>query len=97
MANYIALIDFTEQGIRAIKDSPGRLAEFRLKAESLGATVKAAYWTSGVHDGVLIVDAPDEKIASALFLSLAQAGNVRTLTLRAYDEAEMQEILTKSE
>ena len=44
----------------------------------MGVSVKSIYWTSGAYDGLLIVDAPDEPTAAALFLSLAQHGNVKT-------------------
>jgi uncharacterized protein with GYD domain len=93
MADYIVLIDYTDQGIRTIKESPGRADAFRENAKKIGVTVKELYWTSGAHDGVLIVEAPDDKAVSALMLSLVRAGNVRTQTLRAYGPSEMREIL----
>ncbi len=93
MADYIVLIDYTDQGIRTIKESPGRADAFRANAKKIGVTVKELYWTSGAHDGVLIVEAPDDKAVSALMLSLVRAGNVRTQTLRAYGPSEMREIL----
>jgi len=93
MASYIVLIDYTDQGIRTIKESPSRVDVFRETAKKVGVTVKELYWTSGAHDGVLIVEASDEKADSALMLSLVGHGNVRTETLRAYGESEMREIL----
>ena len=93
MADYIVLIDYTDQGIRTIKESPERADAFRENAKKIGVTVKELYWTTGVHDGVLIVEAPDDKAVSALMLSLVRAGNVRTQTLRAYGPHEMREIL----
>ena len=92
MPTYIALIDFTEQGIRAVQESPGREHAFLDKAASLGATVVNAYWTTGAHDGVIIVDAPDDKVAASLFLGLGKSGNVRTSTLRAYSRSEFEQI-----
>ena len=93
MADYIVLIDYTDEGIRTIEESPARADAFRANAKKVGVTVKELYWTSGAHDGVLIVDAPDDKAVSALMLSLARAGNVRTQILRAYGPSEMREIL----
>lgn len=63
------------------------------KAKSKGASIRDVYWTSGAHDGVLILDAPDDATAAALFLSLAQQGNVRTRTLRAFDRKEIRSVL----
>ncbi len=95
MGTYIALIDYTDSGVRAIKDSPARATAFAAQAEAMGATVRDLYWTFGAHDGVLIVDAPDDETAAALFLSLGRAGAVRTQTLRAYDRPGMGRILDR--
>ena len=93
MATFIVLIDYTEQGIQRIRDAPKRAAGFAEAAQKLGITVKEVYWTMGSHDGVLILDAPDDQTATKLLLSLAQAGNVRTHTLRAYERSEIESIL----
>jgi uncharacterized protein with GYD domain len=95
MATFIALIDYTEQGIKNIKGAPDRAAAFAEQARAMDVTIKDLYWTSGIHDGFLVFEAPDGETASALLLSLAQAGNVSTHTLRAYDRSEMQTILGK--
>ena len=95
MATYIALIDYTDQGVRDIKDSPARSQLFRAQAEQMGVTIKGLYWCTGAHDGVLIIDAPDQEAAAALLLSLGAAGNVRTTTMRAYDGEEFASLLAK--
>ena len=95
MATYIALLDYTEQGIRNIQESPKRADAFGDLAAGLGCTIKDLFWTSGAHDGVLILEAPDDETVSALFLSLGKTGNVRTQTLRAYGRAEMEGIIAK--
>lgn len=93
MATYIALLDYTDQGIRNLKDSPRRADAFNEFAEKAGAKIVGQYWTIGSHDGVLILDAPNEEIAASVLLHLAAGGNVRSTTLRAYDWAEAQEII----
>lgn len=93
MATYIALLDYTDQGIRNLKDSPRRADAFNEFAEKSGAKIVGQYWTIGSHDGVLILDAPNEEIAASVLLHLAAGGNVRSTTLRAYDWAEAQEII----
>jgi len=97
MATFIALIDFTEQGIRSIQDSPSRADAFADLAGKLGVTVKDVYWTTGDHDGVLIVEAPDDQAAAALFLTLGRRGNVRTRTLRAFERSEFEAILARAD
>ncbi len=96
MATFIALIDYTEKGLRAIRESPKRASSFARQARARGITIKQQYWTAGGHDGVLILDAPDGEAVSALLLNLARAGNVRTQTLRAFDRAEFEKILSRT-
>ena len=93
MVTFIALLDFTEQGIRGIKDSPHRADQFNEMAERAGARVVAQYWTIGSHDGVLIIEAPNDEVAASILLALGSAGNVRTTTLRAFEWAEAQGLI----
>ena len=96
MATFIALLDYTDQGIRNLKDSPRRADAFNEFAEKAGATIVGQYWTIGNHDGVLILEAPNEEVAASVLLHLAAGGNVRSTTLRAYDWAEAQELIGES-
>ena len=80
-------------GISAEPAIAGRIAQ----AAEAGAQVRDVYWTFGGHDGVLILDAPDDETAARLFLSLGKTGAVRTQTLRAYDRQGFQAILNDLE
>ncbi len=93
MATFIVLLDFTDQGIRNLKDSPQRADAFSRFAEKAGVKIVSQYWTIGSHDGVLIIDAPTEEKAASVLLHLGASGNVRTTTLRAFDWAEAQELI----
>jgi uncharacterized protein with GYD domain len=95
MHTFIALLNFTDQGIHSLENSPHRADMFMEVAERAGARVKDVYWTLGTHDGVLIIEAPDDETAAAVLLSLAKAGNVRTRTLRAFDWPEFQSVLDR--
>ena len=95
MATYIVLGSFTDQGIRNVKDTTKRADAFKKLAKSMGASVKDIYWTLGQYDIVSILEAPDEKAVTALGLALGKSGNVRTQTLRAFPQAEMDAILAK--
>lgn len=92
MATYITLASFTDQGIRNVKDSPDRFLAFKTAAEQLGVSVKAAYWTVGSYDLVLIVEGPEEA-ATTLLLKTGSLGNVRTQTLRGFAEQEFRQFL----
>ncbi|MDQ8732778.1 GYD domain-containing protein [Bradyrhizobium sp. LHD-71] len=95
MATYIMLASFTDQGIRNVKDTIKRAEAFKDLAKDSGATVKDIYWTLGQYDVVAIADAPDEMTMTALGLALGKSGNVRTQTLRAFSQADMNTILAK--
>lgn len=95
MATYISLNTLTDQGVRNIKDTTARADAFRDAAKKLGVTVKEIYWTLGSYDAVCILEAPDDSSVVALQASLGAAGNMRTLTLRAFSRDEMSAILTK--
>lgn len=97
MATYIVLNNFTDQGIRNFKDTTQRADTIREMAKKFGVTVKGFYWTLGSYDIVDIFEAPDDASMTALLASIGAAGNVRTLTLRAFSEADINGILAKLE
>ena len=93
MPTYIVLGQFTDQGIRNVKETTKRAQALKDMAKKFGATVNAVYWTLGQYDIATIVDAPDDTSVNALFLSVGALGNVRTQTLRAFSADEMGQIL----
>ena len=93
MATFITTLHFTEQGVKAARDTCDRAASFKATARKMGVKVTGLYWTLGAFDGVLVCEAPDEETATALLLHLGAQGNVRTQTARAFDAAEMRKIL----
>ena len=93
MATYITTLHFTEQGIKAVRDTCERAAAFKAAAEKLGVKVTGQYWTLGAFDGVIVCEAPDEATATAALLHLGSLGNIRTQTARAFGPAEMQKVL----
>ena len=94
MATFISLINFTDQGIRNVKDSPQRYEAFMAMAQKLGVTIKSIYYTVGNYDLVVIVEGSDEAATAAL-LKVGSLGNVRTQTLRAFSLDEMKGIIGK--
>jgi uncharacterized protein with GYD domain len=74
MSTYVALLSWTDQGMRNISDSPKRLdASKKILAEMEG-TVRAFYMTMGHYDMVLVYEAPDDAVAARFTLKLGQAG-----------------------
>ena len=93
MATYIILIDYTDQGIRNVKDSPNRLDAAKALAKDLGGEFKQTYLTLGGHDLVAILDLPDDEAAARFGLRVGSLGNIRTTTLRAFAENEYRELI----
>ncbi len=93
MARYVVLFDWTDQGVRNAKDTVQRVNQARTAWEPRGVRIEAVYWCLGDHDIVAVVDAPDDAALGAALLQLAGAGNLRTKTLRAFDEGEMEALL----
>jgi uncharacterized protein with GYD domain len=96
MVRFASLFNFTEQGVRKYADTVSRADAFIKDAQKAGVKVTALYWLVGAHDGLLLMEAPDEQTATAVLLKLSSLGNVRTQTLRAFDRAEMEAILGKA-
>ena len=94
MATFIHLISFTDQGIRNVKDSPDRFEAYKAMAEKLGGKVKGVYYTMGHYDMLVILEAADEMVMTAI-LKVGSLGNVRTETLRGFSLEEMKKIITK--
>ena len=93
MPRYVALVSFTEQGIRDIKNSLKRADLFRRLAAKHKVKVREIHWTMGKYDIVVTFDAPNDAAMSALTLANCQLGNVRTETMRAYTREEFASIL----
>ena len=95
MASYIALLQFTEQGVRNIKDTTKRSIATNELASKLGVKVVDIFWTLGPYDIVMVMEAPDDETLTAFTLKLGSLGNVKTQTLRAFRAKEMDAILGK--
>jgi uncharacterized protein with GYD domain len=95
MPRYVVLVNWTEQGIRNVKQTLERTDSGGEIAEKHGLKLEQAYWTVGPYAMVTIFEAPDDEALSAHLLEIGSLGNVRTTTLRAYSEEEMSEILQR--
>ncbi|HZC84636.1 MAG TPA: GYD domain-containing protein [Rubrobacter sp.] len=95
MPRYVVLVNWTEQGIRNVKETLQRTDSGGDLAEKHGLKLEQAYWTVGPYDMLTIFEAPNDEALSAHLLEIGSLGNVRTTTLRAYSEEEMSEILQR--
>jgi len=95
MATYIALINFTDQGVRQIRQTTERAKALVNAASNLGVKIKDVYWTMGAYDAVVTAEAQEDEAVMAFAASMGSLGNIRTQTLRAFSAAEMNRILEK--
>lgn len=95
MSTYIVLGNFTDQGIRNVKDTTKRASAVKEAAAKFGVSVRNLYWTLGAYDVVTIVDAPDDQAVAALLFSIGSLGSVRTQSLKAFEADEVEGILKK--
>jgi uncharacterized protein with GYD domain len=96
MARYVSLINWTDQGIRNFRDTLDRAEAAAKVFESGGGSLVDIYWTLGQYDIVVITDFPDDETATAALLRVAEGGNVRTTTLRAFDRDGVRGIIDKT-
>ena len=95
MPTFILSLNWTDQGIRAVKDAPKRSQAARELDKKLGVEVKQIYLTSGENDLLLIVDAPSGDNVAKFALATGSLGNVRTRTARAWSEPEFQKLISE--
>ena len=95
MAMYVSLLQFSDQGIRSVKDTTKRSAAATAEGEKMGVKITEALWTMGTYDLVLLLDAPDDETVSAFSLKLGSLGNVKSQTMRAFSREEMESLLAK--
>ena len=93
MPTYIAFGNWTDQGVRAIRESPRRLDAAKRQLEEMGGRFVAFWMTMGQHDMVLVYETPDEAVAACFALVLSGLGSVRTKTMKAFPEAAYRGIM----
>jgi uncharacterized protein with GYD domain len=95
MPTYISLVQFTDKGIQAAKETTQRVADWATKVQSTGVSIKQMYWTLGQYDQVCVFEAPDDETAASVLLAADMLGNIRSQTMRAFTASEMEKILAK--
>ena len=93
MSAYVLLCNFTDQGIKGIKDVPKRRAAAREIGKSLGVEIKSGQLALGAYDLILHVEAASDEAMAKFVLSVASKGNVRTTTVKVFSEAETDKII----
>ena len=93
MPAYIVLGSWTDQGVRAAKDTVNRFKGVEKALEAIGGKKIGMWWTLGQYDFVFIFSAPDDETATRLLITVGTQGNVRTHTMRCFSEDEAARIV----
>jgi uncharacterized protein with GYD domain len=93
MTTYVLLVNWTEQGIKNVRESPKRLDAVKKILSDMGGSFKDFFLTMGDYDMVVVCEAPDDAVFARFVLQLGSAGYVRTRTLKAFPESAYREII----
>ncbi len=93
MPTYLILMNYTQQGASNVKLSASRFDVAKGTLKAFGIKLKQIYLTMGRYDLVAVVRAPDDEAVAKFVLSLSLQGNVRTETVRAFEEDEYRKIV----
>jgi uncharacterized protein with GYD domain len=92
---FMLSLNWTDQGIRSVKEAPKRAQAGRELANKVGVEIKQLFLTSGDSDIVIIVDAPNGDNVAKFALLLGSLGNVRTRMTRLWPESEFQKLISE--
>jgi uncharacterized protein with GYD domain len=87
------LTRLTSNGVKTIKDNPGRVQEVNKEVEQLGVKVVNQWVTLGEYDFVSVVEAPDETTMAKVSIELGSRGTTTNETLSAIPAAEFTKAL----
>ena len=93
MHKFIIFGNYTDKGIKNIKESPTRLADAKKLAKEFDGEISLFYLTLGQYDIFLICEFPSDEKAAQFTLKLGSLGNIRTTTLKAFSEEEYTNIM----
>jgi uncharacterized protein with GYD domain len=96
MASYVMLINWTDKGAHDFKDTVDNGKGLVGLASENGASVERIVWTLGAYDAVAMVTAPDDETAATISLAASEQGSIRTTTLRAFEQADVEAIVERA-
>ena len=93
MPTFLMLTNLTAEGVRTLKNHPGRIAEVNREVEQMGVKVVSQYATLGQYDFVTVVEAPDEKTMAKVSVELGSRGTMTSQTLAALPAEDLSSSL----
>ena len=97
MTLYVALAEWTEQGVRNFWDTADWVEEAKTFASQFGVQLLDLIWTpGGQYHMIGIFEAPDDATFTAYMLTIESMGGVRATWTPGYRLDEMREVISKS-
>ncbi|MFC5946993.1 GYD domain-containing protein [Pseudonocardia lutea] len=98
MAKFAFFFSYSpEAWNRLVLKPQDRTAAVRTAFESQGGRLEALYYMFGGHDGMVIFDAPDSRVAAAISLAVTSTGSfTRNETRELITPAELVDVLDKA-
>ena len=93
MPSYLSLVSWTDQGIKTVKDSPSRLDAAKAAITAAGGRLIFFYMLMGEYDIAILTEFPDDEVATRFLLGQAAVGNIRSTTLKAFQESEYRALI----
>ena len=95
MQRYIVLINFTDKGMKSIKNLPERIQAAHRRIEKTGGKIIDWNLTMGKYDSIAIIELPDDHTIVGTLLGAGKAGYIETTTLKAFPESQLAKIVTQ--
>jgi len=89
MPTYVMLTNLTAEGVRTLKNNPGRIDEVNREVEQMGVKVVSQYATLGQYDFITVVEAPDEQTMTKVSVELGSRGTMTSQTLAAIPAGDL--------
>jgi len=93
MPTFVMLTNLTSDGVKTLKNNPGRVAEVNREVEALGAKVVAQYTTLGQYDFVTVIEAPSNEVMARVSVEMGSRGTMTSQTLTALPAEQLAEVL----
>ena len=93
MGKYVLLLNWTDQGIKNVKDTIKRAESFKSYLERRGGKLTDLFYTFGQYDLVVTAELPSDEVAMSVSLGTGALGNVRVTTLKSFGLDETRRIV----
>jgi uncharacterized protein with GYD domain len=93
MPTFVMLTNLTAEGVKTLRNNPGRVSEVNHEVEALGAKVVAQYTTLGQYDFVTVIEAPSEEVMARVSIEMGSRGTMTSQTLTALSPERLTEVL----